>query len=50
MWLYVYNQFIGWVGRVFTNGLGVLRSILGRIIPMTLKMVLDTSMLNMIAI
>ena len=39
-------QFIGLVGRLFANGLGDLGSILGRVIPKTLKMVLDTSFLN----
>ena len=34
------------VGSVFANGLGDLGSILGRIIPKTLKIVLDTSLLN----
>ena len=34
------------VGRVFTNGLGDLGSIPGRVIPKTLKMVLDTSLHN----
>ena len=34
------------VGRVFANGLGDLGSISGRVIPKTLKMVLDTSLLN----
>ena len=34
---------IGLVGSVFANGLG---SIPGRVIPKTLKMVLDTSLLN----
>ena len=34
---------IGFVGRVFANGLGELGTIPGRIIPQTLKMVLDTS-------
>ena len=33
---------IGLVGRVFANGLRDLGSILGRIIPKTLKMVIDT--------
>ena len=33
-------------GRVFTNGPGDLRSIPGRVIPKTFKMVLDTSLLN----
>ena len=40
------NQLIGLVGRVFANGLGDLGSIPGRVIPKTLKMVLDTSSLN----
>ena len=31
---------------VFANGQGDLGSIPGRVIPMTLKMVLDTSLLN----
>ena len=33
-------------GRVFTNGPGDMGSIPGRVIPKTLKMVLDTSLLN----
>ena len=37
---------IGAVGRVITNGLRDLGSIPGRVIPKTLKMVLDTSLLN----
>ena len=37
---------IGPEGRVFNNGPGDLGSIPGRIIPKTLKMVLDTSLLN----
>ena len=40
------HRFIGIVGRVFANGSGDLGSIPGRIIPKTLKMVLDTSLLN----
>ena len=36
----------GLVGRVFANGQGDLVSIPGRVIPKTLKMVLDTSLLN----
>ena len=32
--------------RVFANGLGDLGSIPGRVIPETLKMVLDASLLN----
>ena len=34
------------VGRVFANGPGDLGSIPGCVIPKTLKMVLDTSLLN----
>ena len=34
------------VGRVFVNGPGDLGSIPGRVTPKTLKMVLDTSLLN----
>ena len=34
------------VGRVFTNGPGDLSSISVRVTPKTLKMVLDTSLLN----
>ena len=41
-----YNQLIGLIGRVFANGLADLGSILGRVIPKTLNMVLDTSLLN----
>ena len=37
---------IGPVGRVFVNGLGDLGSIPGRVIPKTLKMVVDTFLLN----
>ena len=37
---------IGLVGRVFANGSGDRGSILGRIIPKSLNMVLDTSLLN----
>ena len=37
---------IGLVGRVFANGPGDLGSIPHRVIPKTLKMVLDTSLLN----
>ena len=37
---------ISLVSRVFANGLGDLGSIPGRVIPKTLKMVLDTSLLN----
>ena len=34
------------VGRVFANGPGDLGSIPGRVIPKTLKIVLDTSLIN----
>ena len=37
---------IGLVGRVFANGPGDMGSIPGCIIPKTLKMVLDASLLN----
>ena len=40
------HQLIGPVGRVFANGRGDLGSIPGHVIPKTLKMVLDTSLLN----
>ena len=40
--IYIY---IGLVGRVFTNGPGDLGSIPSRVIPKTLKMVFDTSLL-----
>ena len=42
----LYNQLIGLVDRVFDNGPGDLGSIPCRVIPKTLKMVLDTSLLN----
>ena len=37
---------IGLVGRMFANGPGNQGSILGRLIPKTLKMVLDIFLLN----
>ena len=40
----IYNG--GLEGRVFANSPGYLGSIPGRVIPKTLKMVLDTSLLN----
>ena len=40
------TRLIGQVGRVFGNGLGNLGSILGWVIPKTLKIVLDTFSLN----
>ena len=42
----IVNRVSGLVGRVFTNGPGDLGSIPGRVIPKTLKMALDTSLLN----
>ena len=43
---YLFYQLIGLVGRVFANGLGDLGSIPGCVIPKTLKIILDTSLLN----
>ena len=40
------NETQTYSGRVFANGPGDLGSIPGNIIPKTLKMVLDTSLLN----
>ena len=40
------RSLIGLEGRVFTNGPGYQSSIPGRVIPNTLKMVLDTYLLN----
>ena len=40
------NRLNDLVGRVFTNGPGDLSSIPCRVIPNTLKIVLDTSLLN----
>ena len=40
------NRLIGLVGRVFANGSGDLGSISGHVIPKTLKMALDTSLLK----
>ena len=42
----VFNHVIGPAVRVFANGPGDLGSILGRVIPKTLKMELDTTLLN----
>ena len=42
----LHHRLIGLVGGVFTNGPGDLGLIPGRIIPKTLKMVLDASLLN----
>ena len=41
-----FNRLIGLVGRVFANGPGDLGSIPGWVIPKTVKMVLDNSLLN----
>ena len=41
--VFIVNQLIGLVGRVFTNDPGDPSSIPGHVIPKTLKMVLDTS-------
>ena len=46
IYIYIYIYIFGLVGRVFANDLGDLGSIPGRVIPKTLKMVLDTSLLN----
>ena len=40
------SQLIGLMGRVFANHPGDLGSIPGRVIPKTIKMALDTSLLN----
>ena len=39
-------EFIGLVGRLFANGPGDVGSIPGIVIPKTLKIALDTSLLN----
>ena len=45
--IFIYSDWlIGLVGRVFANGPGDLGFIPGRVIPKTLKMVLDTSLLK----
>ena len=44
--IFVISRLIGLLGRVFTNGPGDLGSIPGRVIPETLKMVLDATFLN----
>ena len=46
IYIYIYNRLIGLVGRVFANSPGFMSSIPGRVIPKTLKMVRDTSLLN----
>ena len=44
--LYIYDRDIGPAVRVFANGPGDLGSIPGRVIPKTLKMEFDTTLLN----
>ena len=46
IYIYIYIYIIGLVGRMFTNGLGDLRSIPICVFLKTLKMVLDTSLLS----
>ena len=47
IYIYIYiNRDIGPAVRVFANGPGDLGSIPGRVIPKTLKMELDTTLLN----
>ena len=47
VWIQIFSLIdIGQEGRVFINGLGDLGSIPGCVIPKTLKMVLDASLLN----
>ena len=40
------NRLLGLMGKVFATGPGDRGSVLGRVIPKTLKMVLDASLLN----
>ena len=42
----IYGWAIGLMSRVFTNGRGDWGSIPGRVIPKSLKMVLDATLLN----
>ena len=44
--IYIYIYIYGPAVRVFANGPGDLGSIPGRVIPKTLKMELDTTLLN----
>ena len=51
IYVYVFVLLLWWISfgqvdRVFANGRGELVSILDRVIPKTLKMVFDTSLLN----
>ena len=43
---FTFNRLIGQVCSLFANGPGDLGSILGRVIPKTFKMALDTSLFN----
>ena len=44
--LHIYPRTIGSMSRVFPNSAGDLGSIPSRVMPMSFKMVLDTSLLN----
>ena len=44
--IFAFYRLIGLVGWVFANGSGNLGSIPDRVIPKTLRMVLDASLLN----
>ena len=44
--IYIYDRLTGLVGTVFANGPGDLGSTPRRVIPKTLKLVHDTSLLN----
>ena len=46
IYIYIINRDIGPAVRVFANGPGDFGSIPGRVIPKTLKMELDTTLLN----
>ena len=46
IYIYIYIYIFSQVGSVFANGPGGLGPIPGRVIPKTLKMVLDTTLLN----
>ena len=43
---FIFNGLISWVSRVFADDPGDLGSIPSHVIPKTLKVVLDTSLLN----
>ena len=46
LFFFLFCKYFDIVGRVFLNGPGDLSSIPGHVIPKTLKMVLDTSLLK----